>query len=460
MEVPVLGRGMETSGGQHPGDPDVPRSGGQAQTQARTSWAGRRLPWMACLLALSPYYSFLWPDNRIIDGFDYECYQVPVHRFVRSELLQGRFPLWMPSLGCGTPLHAAQQAAVTYPLLTPFLLLFPANYGLRFALFFHAALGYYGQYLLARRLGLAPSASAFAAVVFTLSAYPVMHLLAGHVNLLFAYGLLPWFFLALVRLSARPEPRAAAALALALSLLLLTGHPQLPYHALLFGALWGFGSLVKGDAARHRLRVLAWAVPAGIVATLLVSIQWLPWLELFRDGRPFTTRGSAEFATEYALFPKEVLLFIFPDAWGNPYAGIPSRQWPSNLHHEKACYVGLVTLGLIFVGLARRQRYRWQLPILALCGFSLMLAMAGNLPIFRLAVTLIPGYTQFRGPTRVGALLCFLAPLLAASGLEAVLNRETLVGGRWAAAYPPIRGPASLLRRRTGLPSRDPEQLL
>ena len=227
----------------------APGPGGRAQ--ARTSRADRWLPWMACLLALSPYYAFLWPDGRIVRGsFDYECYQVPVHRFVRSELLRGRFPLWMPSLGCGTPLHAAQQAAVTYPLLTPFLLLFPANYGLRFALVFHAALGYCGQFLLARRLGLTRPASAFAALVFTLAGYPVAHLLAGHVNLLLAYGLLPWSFLALVRLLARPGARAAAGLALVLGLLLLTGHPQLPYHALLFGVLWGLGSLVKGEGAR------------------------------------------------------------------------------------------------------------------------------------------------------------------------------------------------------------------
>ena len=45
---------------------------------------------------------------------------------------------------------------------------------------------------------------------------------------------------------------------------------------------------------------------------------------------------------------------------------------------------------------------------------------------------LLPGFTQFYCPARVGALLCFFAPLLAASGLEAILNREAFVGGRWA----------------------------
>ena len=183
---------------------------------------------------------------------------MPVHRFVRSELLRGRFPLWMPSLGCGTPLHAAQQAAVTYPLLTPFLLLFPANYGLRFALFFHAALGYSGQFLLARRLGLSRPASAFAALVFTLAGYPVAHLLAGHVSLLLAYGLLPWSFLALVRLlrargphGRRARTRAGPAAA--------DGAPAVTLLRPPLRRLLGLGSLVNGEGARHRLRVIAWA---------------------------------------------------------------------------------------------------------------------------------------------------------------------------------------------------------
>ena len=132
---------------------------------------------------------------------------MPVHRFVRSELLRGRFPLWMPSLGCGTPLHAAQQAAVTYPLLTPFLLLFPANY--RPAPSPSSSTprwGTAGSSSWPGGWGWRRPASAFAALVFTLAAYPVAHLLVGHVNLLLAYALLPWAFLALVRLLPRRGP--------------------------------------------------------------------------------------------------------------------------------------------------------------------------------------------------------------------------------------------------------------
>ena len=177
---------------------------------------------------------------------------------------------------------------------------------------------------------------------------------------------------------------------------------------------------------------------AGLVVALLVSVQWLPWLELYRDGRPFTARGKPEFATVGALHPKELLILLFPDALGNPYAGIPSPHQPLWFYHEKACYVGLVTLGLIVIGLASRRRRRWQLPMLVLCGLALMMAMGGNSPLFRLTSALLPGPTQFYCPARVGALLCFFAPLLAASGLEAVLNREASVGGRW-------RGPPSCL---------------
>ena len=91
-----------------------------------------------------------------------------------------------------------------------------------------------------------------------------------------------------------------------------------------------------------------------------------------------------------------------------------------------------------------------------------------ELAALRLTSTLLPGLTQFRCPARVGALLGFFASLLAASGLEAILNRERLAGGRWArpalllvgllalyaAALAFARGPEQLLRLRPGLPPR------
>lgn len=74
----------------------------------------------------------------------------------------------MHQIGCGTPLHASQQAAVAYPLVTPLILIFSANFGLRLSLVLHAVIGFAGQFLLARRLGLPRYASRFAALVFTL----------------------------------------------------------------------------------------------------------------------------------------------------------------------------------------------------------------------------------------------------------------------------------------------------
>ena len=118
------------------------------------------------------------------------------------------------------------------------------------------------------------------------------------------------------------------------------------------------------------------------MVALLVSVQWLPWLELFRDGRPFTARGGTDYRKQGGLAPGRLLLLVFPDARGNPYAGIPSYRRQLWLYHEKACYVGLVTLGLIVVGLARGSRHRWQLPMLALCGLAFMIAMGWNLPLF------------------------------------------------------------------------------
>src|SRR5487761_1155149 len=136
-------------------------------SKARTTMGvlGTEGRWWSLALAivsLTPFAPLLLPDGRgvaVPPAFDYANYQLPTRQFARDEILAGRFPLWLPYLACGTPLHATQQASLCYPLLTPLVLVFGAGYGINVSIFLHLLLCFAGEYLLGRKLDLSPPAA-------------------------------------------------------------------------------------------------------------------------------------------------------------------------------------------------------------------------------------------------------------------------------------------------------------
>ncbi|HUY32976.1 MAG TPA: hypothetical protein VMV69_09360 [Pirellulales bacterium] len=219
--------------------------------------AVRWQPWLVGAACLSPFAPLLSPDDKVFPYFvwsDYTAYQLPIHEFIRAELLRGELPLWIPWLGNGTPLHANQQAGLFHPLWLGLLALAPANQALKFGLFLHLAAGFAGQYRLARALGVGTLGSSLAAALLIQSGFVVNHLEAGHVNLIVGEALVPWFLFFLHRLLEHPGPRAAASVGLAGALLGLGSHPQISYYTCLTGMGWSAAVVLAAQPLSRRAR--------------------------------------------------------------------------------------------------------------------------------------------------------------------------------------------------------------
>ncbi len=407
-------------------------------TPTRFLWRRCVLSWpvIGAIVSLAPYMVLLVPDARVIpDGVycDYGAYQLPVREFAREELLEGRFPLWIPYLGCGMPLHAGQQASLAYLPLMTFVMLCGANVGIKLSLFLHLLAGYVGEYRLARQFGVSRAAATLAACVTAQSGFVVTHLMQGHVTLVLAYGLIPWFFLCVSHFLERPEGRTVLALGWLVAAFVLIGHPQMPYYALLCGLAWGASSLVVGAASRHRLRAIAWSVIAAMLALCLAAIQLLPTLELMADGAATSERGSVEYAGTIALAPLDLLRFVVPDCFGNLLRGLPEFQSP-DFFHEKAGYLGWAVPLLAFYGLTRANVRRWELGVSFGCVVLLVIALGNATAGFAVLGRNLPGLCLFRCPGRVLAVVSCLFPLVAASGLDALLRRRPMAVGRQYAA--------------------------
>lgn len=404
---------------------------------------GRAWPLAVAIVCLAPFAPLLVPDGRGIAvpfAFDYSCYQLPTREFARDEILAGRFPLWLPYLACGTPLHATQQASLCYPLLTPLVVAFGAGYGINASLFLHLLLCFVGEYMLARKLDISPPAASLAALAATWSMHAMNHFAVGHVAMVLGYGLVPWFFYALAALLRRPGPLPAAGLAGIAGCLAVVGHPQLPYYTFVAGACWACASLAAGAASVRRAAALGWFCAAVCVGGLLSAVQLLPVLELARNGTDGPGHQTAHDAGLWAMDGGDLLGLVLPNAKGSELARLPELETSQYLH-ERGAYLGVCTLALAVYSLSRATTARWQRGTAWLCLFACLFAAGESTPLFRYFGMVFPGAFSFRCPGRVFGVITPLAALLAGCGADALARRDApgtrglrLLFGAWLIA--------------------------
>lgn len=288
------------------------------------------------------------------------------------------------------------------------------------------------------------------------------------------YALIPWFFLALNRLLRSPTARSGATLAATIGIMALSGQPQIQYYALLFGFLWSAGCLLSPSrsakdrlspscsakagarelspfrsakdragilspfrsakvsaSVRSRVRLICWGWAALCCGFLLGAVQLLPSLELAADGFAQSPRGTNDYASHQAMNAADLARMLVPNALGNPLCALTPFD-DGNYFHERMGYVGVLPLLLAMYGLLRRNCARWQWGAAILVLFGLTLALANNTPLFKVLAAAVPGFTLFRCPGRIFAVLTPFIGILAGGGLDAWANREPH-GGKPAA---------------------------
>lgn len=375
-------------------------------------------PVLVGLIAVGPFAALVVTGRQVLrdSAFsDYDSFQVPVREFVRDEMRAGRFPHWIPWLGCGIPLHATGQVGVCYPLLAPLLLAVEANLAIKAALFLHVALAYSGQYRLGRRLNLTPAGAALSGLIVAQGGFLAAHLTVGHVALVFAYALCPWFFSSVIDVCRAPTRRSIVGLAVVGALLLLIGHPQVPYYAFLFGGLWAAGSLVAGCAAG--LATAAAGIAAVILSIALAGVQLAPTMTLMDDNAGLSNRGNGEFADGFSLHAGDILRLIVPGLQGNALADLPEYA-PPDFFHEKICYLGALTWVLAAAGVWGRAGSGWPRGAAALAALALAIALGRTTFAFDLLGTAFPGLFLFRCPGRCLSVASLLLALLAGRGFD------------------------------------------
>ncbi len=368
---------------------------------------------------------------------------LPWRDLVLEAFRQGEVPLWNPYSLNGSPLLANSQSAPLYPLhpLSAFLGL-DAETLLSLSAWLHLWLAGLGVFFLALRLKATEWGGLMAGSAFCLSAFMIGWLQLPSVIISATW--IPWCLLALISLVERPTGVRATLLGLCSALLLLGGHLQIAFYGLLMiimGVL--FALILKGP------RGAILALLATSLGALSASPQWLPTLELAREGHRMGAPSEAGFQIyqRQALGARHLFLLVAPTVFGMPNE---NSQWvPQGFtgywlayaeigrhYAELPLYAGPAILPLALLGIFRARKNPWAAFLGALALLSCLLFL--NTPLLRLFYFFIPGWSAFGSPGRAGVLLTL--SLCALAGCALGRNQEE------KAPYAPfIKGLVALL---------------
>ena len=359
-------------------------------------------------------------------GSDYV--QLHMHRieYLKESLSEGRgVPGWYSREFLGTPFWSNIQ---NFPLIPTRLVffLFDSVRAYYFAVILAAALSALFTFLFCRRAGLSPASSAVAGWTFACAGFFAARVTVGHLTLLEGYLSLPLLlWLAQRWLRDESGKRNSAAnlvpLALACAAVCLSGHPQLPFYAVVAVSLY----ILWTERSREAFYAIG-SMAAGALSTLFV---WFPFLLLLR-------RSSRALALEPPAndipFPYGRLkAFVAPwaDGWigsliepEKAFTGYPTL----NYFWDTVCYVGIVPL-LAVVFLAAFCFIRGRNPGKNASFFILAgtLSLVAALPFINGFNSLVP-VTLLRSPARqvYVTIFCLCLGLGAAVHVLEKLARE------------------------------------
>lgn len=366
-------------------------------------------------LAIGMFGDLLFAGGTTVAGYpitDLYLQFLPWRDFGFRELAKGNLALWNPYIFGGTPYFGAMQAATLYPPNYLFLIL-PLAAAVNWTTALHVfAIGAF-TFIWMRVRRLRVPASFLAGIMVMFCGAHFLHIFAGHLPHLLAMTWSPLIFCAIDGLFAHRKMGWCFLGAFAVAMQVLAGFPQHVFYTAIIAGIYSTLRLIQQRS---------WSLAASLFGiylggAALSAVQLLTANQTMRE----TIRGVPlpfSFAAKLPFPPENLITLLVPNFFGDA-----ATYWGRGYLWESCLFVGIVGILLaVYAAIYCEWRTKW-IP-LAVFAVAFLLALGVNTPLYRILYELIPGFDKFRSVSKFIFDASLFLALLAAVGLDRLLERK------------------------------------
>jgi membrane protein YfhO len=362
------------------------------------------------------------------------------------------------SEGGNSPVHFLFHLKLIYFLI-------PAPACVAWLIVLHLFLGGAGVYCYCRAIGVSRIASLLGGLVFAIAPENASLINAGHVMKVCTIAYAPWVFYFFEKGFQSRRVFFFLTTGLVLAIQFFHSHWQIAYYTCLGVGVYGAVRLAGIMLQETREQKRGWGRLLGLnLVTMFfflstVSIALIPLANWSKDTNRGVQSGAnqgkggldRDEAMSWSLPPEELAGFVIPGFFGfsrqeageNP-PNIRSYYWGRMVFTQTVSYMGLLPwllapLPLIF----RRDRYFW-LAVAAVAG-GVLFSMGKYTPVYNLLFDYFPGIDRFRVPKMIMFIPVLGLGVLAARGLDILLDEEARRDRRFKAYLYGLIGVPALL---------------
>ena len=378
--------------------------------------------------------------------------------FERSIKSDGQFPLWNPFQFAGIPTGEGFFGEIFNPLTLPLKYIFPTFVVWTLIFFIHMIIAGFGMYLyLLKKIRSKFSAGVFS-IVFMFTSVMLSEIYGGHDGRFMVISYLPFLIYCIDNALERISLKWFLLSAIPAALMLLTGHIQSSYYAIIFSLFyvvfnhinsiythrirnWTFVfALIFGFLFSFIHRYIGFSVFLLIIIFLpalldkkmktetiriylylfifvaftfaLALIQYLPIMRFL----PSAARGIERnyvYAVSWSMGFPDIL-----DQFVSGFAGINLNQtntyWGENAFKIHSTYIGIIPLIFALAMLFSFKKKNITLFFSISLVTAFVLALGGNTPLYRIFYSTFPYVDKFRAPELIFFIASFSTIVLMA----------------------------------------------